>query len=152
MIILLPPVIAAFFRATNTREFAVFLSLFTPNAHVNDEANDYYGSEIAAWIERATADTKPNADVIEVAGDGKQHVVTAAVSGNFPGSPVRLRYFFTLEDDTRRSHHQMNRIQLSPNHVLERPAQGITVGAPAASRPAPPLLPIHTGCASLRSR
>jgi hypothetical protein len=32
----LPPVIAAFFHATNTREYADFLSLFTADAHVND--------------------------------------------------------------------------------------------------------------------
>jgi hypothetical protein len=100
MNIKLPPVIAAFFHATNTREFVDFLSLFTPDAHVNDEANDYYGAEIAAWIERATADTKPTADVTSVAGGGgERFVVTAGVSGHFPGSPVQLRYHFTLNDD-----------------------------------------------------
>jgi hypothetical protein len=95
----LPPVIAAFFHATNTREFADFLSLFTAEAHVNDEANDYYGAEIAAWIDRATAETKPTADVTDITRDGGQFVVTAGVSGNFPGSPVQLLYYFTLMDD-----------------------------------------------------
>jgi hypothetical protein len=99
MNIKLPPVIAAFFHATNTREFVDFLSLFTPDAHVNDEANDYHGAEIAAWIDRATADTKPTADVTGVAGDGEKFVITARVSGNFPGSPVQLRYNFTLKND-----------------------------------------------------
>jgi hypothetical protein len=95
----LPPVIAAFFEATNTREFAGFLSLFTADGHVNDEANDHHGAGIAAWIEQATAETKPVVEVVEVSGDGERRLVTADVSGNFPGSPVRLRYFFTLEDD-----------------------------------------------------
>jgi hypothetical protein len=95
----LPPVIIAFFHATNTREFAEFLSLFTPDAHVNDEASDYHGAEIATWIDRATADTKPTANVTAITGDGGQFVVTADVSGNFPGSPVQLRYHFTLLDD-----------------------------------------------------
>ncbi len=94
----LPPVIAAFFHATNTREFADFLSLFTPDAHVNDEANDHYGAEIAAWIDRATADTKPTADVTDIARNGEQFVITARVSGNFPGSPIQLRYHFTLKE------------------------------------------------------
>jgi hypothetical protein len=94
-----PPVIGAFFRATNTREFADFLSLFTANAHVNDEANDHYGAEIAGWIDRATADTKPTADVTGITREGEQYVVTAGISGNFPGSPVQLRYHFTLKDD-----------------------------------------------------
>ena len=95
----LPSVIAAFFHATNTREFADFLSLFTGDAHVNDEADDHYGPEIAAWIDRATADTKPTAEVTGITSDGEQFVVTAGVSGSFPGSPVQLRYYFTLKDD-----------------------------------------------------
>jgi hypothetical protein len=94
----LPPVIAAFFHATNTREFAAFLSLFTAEAHVNDETNDYYGAQIADWIVRATADAKPTADVTGITRDGDQFVATAQVSGNFPGSPVTLRYFFTIRD------------------------------------------------------
>ncbi len=95
----LPPAIAAFFHATNTREYADFLSLFTADAHVNDEANDYRGAEIAAWIDRATADTKPVTNVTAITCDGVQSMVTADVSGNFPGSPVQLRYNFTLKDD-----------------------------------------------------
>ena len=94
----LPPAIAAFFQSTNTREFADFLSLFTDDAHVNDEANDYYGAQIADWIDRATADAKPTAEVTDITHDGDQFVVTAQVSGNFPGSPIQLRYSFTLKD------------------------------------------------------
>lgn len=95
----LPPVIAAFFRATNTRDFAGFLALFTADAHVNDEANDHYGEEIAAWIDEATADTKPHAEVTDITGGDGRFVVTAGVSGNFPGSPVQLTYHFTLRDE-----------------------------------------------------
>ena len=95
----LPPVIDAFFRATNTREFADFLSLFTGDAHVNDEANDHYGKEIATWIDQATADTKPTADVTGITDGNGQFVVTARVSGEFPGSPIQLTYYFTLKDD-----------------------------------------------------
>jgi ketosteroid isomerase-like protein len=94
----LPPVIAAFFQSSNAREFTDFLSLFTDDAHVNDEANDYYGAQIADWIDQATANTKPTAKVTDITREGDQCVVTAQVSGNFPGSPVQLRYYFTLKD------------------------------------------------------
>lgn len=94
----LPPVIAAFFHATNTRGFADFLSLFTSDAHVNDEANDHYGAEIAGWIDRATADTKPTAEVTSITRDGERFVIMARVSGNFPGSPIELRYNFALKE------------------------------------------------------
>ena len=95
----LPPAIAAFFHATNTREFTDFLSLFTSDAHVNDEANDHYGAAIATWIDQATAEAKPFTEVKEVTGDGGQFAIPAEVSGNFPGSPVQLRYSFTLRED-----------------------------------------------------
>lgn len=93
-----PNVIAEFFRATNTRDFNDFLSLFTPDAHVNDEANDHYGAEIATWIDQATAATKPTADITSVEAAGDRFVVTANLSGNFPGSPVVLRYYFMLRN------------------------------------------------------
>ncbi len=75
-----------------------FLSLFTEDAHVNDEANDYYGAQIAEWIDRATAEAKPVVEVCDVTSDGDVVVVTALVSGSFPGSPIQLRYDFTLRD------------------------------------------------------
>jgi hypothetical protein len=95
----LPRVIEAFFLATNTRDFANFLLLFTSDAHVNDEASDHFGDEIAAWIDQATADTKPTANVTDMTRDGEQFVISAEVRGNFPGSPVQLRYHFTLKGD-----------------------------------------------------
>lgn len=95
----LPTVITAFFHATNTREFEGFLSLFTSDAHVNDEASDHYGAEIAGWIERATAETKPTVDAINIIREDGQWVATAKVSGNFPGSPLQLRYYFIIQDD-----------------------------------------------------
>ena len=95
----LPPALAAFFHATNTRDFSDFLSLFTPDAHVNDEASDHYGPEIATWIDRATADAKPTVAVTDFSHEGDQFVITATVSGNFPGSPLPLHYHATLKDN-----------------------------------------------------
>jgi hypothetical protein len=94
----LPPVIEGFFQSTNTRDFADFLLLFTDDAHVNDEANDYYGVQIADWIERATEEARPITNVTDIKRDNDHIVVTAQVCGNFPGSPVQLHYYFTLKD------------------------------------------------------
>ena len=38
-------------------------------------------------------------NVTAITCDGAQSLVTADVSGNFPGSPVQLRYNFILKDD-----------------------------------------------------
>jgi hypothetical protein len=93
------PPIDAFFQASNTRQTNNFLSLFTSEALVNDEANDYRGAAIKEWIDRATAEAKPIAEVTDLAHEGEKIVVTAQVTGNFPGSPIQLRYYFTLKDD-----------------------------------------------------
>lgn len=61
-------------------------------------ALDYFGAQIADWIARATADAKLTANVPAITRNGDPFVVTAQVSGNFPGSPVQLRYYFTLKD------------------------------------------------------
>lgn len=94
-----PPVIAAFFRAHNTGKTADFNQLFTPDALVTDEAHEYRGAAIKAWIDGAIAKYKPVADVADLAEVGGQIIATARVSGDFPGSPAQIRYRFTLRDD-----------------------------------------------------
>lgn len=95
----LPPVIAAFFRAFNSRQTQDMGALFTDEAIVTDEEQNYRGAAIESWAENATTQYKPIADVTDCAPNGNTIVVTAQVSGTFPGSPARLRYDFTLEND-----------------------------------------------------
>jgi hypothetical protein len=94
----LPPVMAAFFDAHNTGQTADFNRLFTADALVTDEAHEYRGAEIKAWIDGAIAKYRADAEVTDLAEAGEQTVATARVSGNFPGSPARIRYKFTLRD------------------------------------------------------
>ena len=94
----LPPVIAAFFHAHNTGRTADFNQLFTADALVNDEAHEYRGAAIKTWIDGAIAKYKPVADITEVVQAGVQTIAIAQVTGNFPGSPARIRYKFTLKD------------------------------------------------------
>ena len=98
MNIQLPPPIAAFFQAANTRETDDFIALFTNNALVTDEGHEYRGAAIKGWIDRATAEYKPHAQATDLAHVGDKIVVTAQVGGTFPGSPIQLRYNFTLKD------------------------------------------------------
>lgn len=93
----LPPSVAAFYEASNTRKTDEVLSLFTDDALVTDEANDYRGAAIKEWIERSTAEAKPIAEITDVTSNGDNLVVTATISGNFPGSPIPLRYSFILQ-------------------------------------------------------
>ena len=98
MNLVLPPVIAAFFHAHNTGQTADFDQLFTADARVSDEAHEYQGAAIKAWIDDAIAKYTPVADVVGLADAAGQIIATAQVSGNFPGSPAQIRYKFTLKD------------------------------------------------------
>lgn len=94
----LPPPIASFFRAHNTGQTDRFNELFTGEALVSDEAHEYRGAAIKEWIDGAVAKYQPKADVTDLAQEGDQTIATAQVSGTFPGSPIQLRYHFTLQD------------------------------------------------------
>ena len=94
----LPQVIEAFFRAHNTGQTDGFGQLFTADATVSDEAHEYQGAAIKAWIDGAIAKYKSIADVSDLTQAGEQTIATAQVSGNFPGSPAQIRYKFTLKN------------------------------------------------------
>jgi hypothetical protein len=98
MTIKLPQVMEAFFYAHNTGQTDGFGQLFTADATVSDEAREYRGAAIKAWIDGAIAKYKPVADVSDLTQVGEQTIATAQVSGNFPGSPAKIRYKFTLKN------------------------------------------------------
>jgi len=93
----LPPAVAGFFRAHNTGQTDDFTALFVADAVVHDEDREHRGAAIKGWIDKAIAQYKPQAEVLDTAASGDELTVTAQVSGTFPGSPVRLRYHFTLK-------------------------------------------------------
>lgn len=94
----LPPAIAAFFQAHNTGQTDDFNNLFTADALVSDEEHQYRGPAIKTWIDGAIAKYQPHAAITDLTQSGDQTIATAQVSGTFPGSPVQLRYTFTLHE------------------------------------------------------
>jgi hypothetical protein len=93
----LPKQIAAYFAAEKSNAAAV-AKCFTEDAVAKDEGHTYSGlAAIKKWkaesSKKYTYTSEPFASKTE---DGKT-VVTSRLVGNFPGSPVNLRYFFGLE-------------------------------------------------------
>ncbi|MDC7808337.1 nuclear transport factor 2 family protein [Luteimonas sp BLCC-B24] len=92
----LPEPIAAYFEA-DRQDGAAVARCFNDDGVVRDEGRTHSGpAQIADW--KAAMDTKYDyvARPLALAQNGGAYVVTTHVSGAFPGSPVNLRYTFTL--------------------------------------------------------
>lgn len=95
----LPLSLSAYFTGKNARNFAQAVSGFAPDAVVKDEHRDHVGTEeITAWVEASTAAYDDQVTVRDVETDGNDVVVTGEVAGTFPGSPIVLRFRFTMAD------------------------------------------------------
>lgn len=90
--------VKAYFEGRNARDFTQALSGFSENAVVRDESRTHRGSqEIRAWMMETIAAYDDRSDLLNVEADGDTVIATAEVFGNFPGSPIALRYRFVTE-------------------------------------------------------
>ncbi|MGE8940845.1 nuclear transport factor 2 family protein [Leptospira interrogans] len=93
----LPGPIAAYFAADQNDGDAV-THCFTENAVVTDERRTHAGRDgIRRWKAEAFAKFSYTTDPSAVSDEDGATVVTARVAGDFPGSPVDLRYAFVLD-------------------------------------------------------
>lgn len=96
----LHPTLATYLQANNERNTAAQLACFSPDAVVSDEEKTHRGlTEIGHWLAETSAAYEAMFEVTAASEEGGETVVTCLVSGNFPGSPVHLRFFFTLMED-----------------------------------------------------
>ncbi|WP_022721114.1 nuclear transport factor 2 family protein [Rhodopseudomonas sp. B29] len=99
MTVSLPAPIDAYFVSSNSREPQAVAAAFTVDAQVHDEGKIYRGREaIAAWKRAALDKYQMQMEPLTIEQVGQTAVVTAAVEGDFPGSPARLTYRFGLRD------------------------------------------------------
>jgi hypothetical protein len=95
----LPKPINAYFAADKIDGEAVS-QCFTEQAVVKDEGHTYQGrAAIERWKTAATAKYQYTCEPIACAREGAKSVVTCRLTGNFPGSPADLRFFFELDGD-----------------------------------------------------
>jgi hypothetical protein len=95
----LPKPIADYFAA-GTQDAAAIARCFTENAVAIDEKTMYRGRDaIRRWKAEASAKYSYTVVPLTVARENERFVVTSRVIGNFPGSPVDLRYAFVVEGD-----------------------------------------------------
>lgn len=93
----LPKPIAAYFTA-DTGDSDALGACFTENAVVKDEGHTYQGrAAIKQWKADVSAKFQYTTELIACEQKDGKFVVTGKIAGNFPGSPVVLRFFFGLE-------------------------------------------------------
>lgn len=95
----LPRPIADYFAADTIDSEAV-ADCFTRNAAVKDEGRTYEGrAAIKQWKAEASARYQYTSEPFACEQQDGKFIVTSKLTGNFPGSPVNLRFFFKLEGD-----------------------------------------------------
>ena len=96
----LPNVIEQYFSADKKGNAQALSECFADGAIVVDEGNTYTGREaIRQWMANASTQYRYTVEPFSVTEEGERTIVTSRLVGNFPGSPVDLRYLFLLQGD-----------------------------------------------------
>ena len=93
----LPITIAEYFAAANSDDADRVAACFANDAVVHDEGRNIRGlSAVRVWAEETRRKYRYRAEVVKVEEAADRTIVTAHLTGDFPGSPIDLRYRFKL--------------------------------------------------------
>jgi hypothetical protein len=96
--------IADFFSAEERRDTEAMSRCFAENAIVRDEGRSREGhGAIREWQLETKKKYEHTIEPLASAEEDGTTVVTARLTGNFPGSPVELEFIFTVEAGKIRS-------------------------------------------------
>jgi ketosteroid isomerase-like protein len=85
--------VAGYIAAANAQDINAVTACFTEDAVVFDEKQERRGiSAIRIWAEMVSKKYRPTLAVLDVTHAGGTTVIAGRVSGDFPNSPVQLRY------------------------------------------------------------
>ena len=96
----LPKVVAELVKTQNNFDSVAYANCFSETAVVFDEGKTHNGrKEIERWI--ADSNERYNATIKPVGFEEKENesLLKAETSGNFPGSPIVLRYHLEIVDE-----------------------------------------------------
>ncbi len=100
MAVSMPAPIARYFASENTHDTEALKDCFAADGVVYDEERTLKGlAAISAWRRETAAKYSHTAEPVRLFEQDGKTVVTARVSGSFPGSPVDLDHIFELDGD-----------------------------------------------------
>jgi ketosteroid isomerase-like protein len=89
--------IATYIAAANAQDVDAVAACFSETAVVHDEKRERQGlPAIRNWAKEVSEKYRPIVEPLDVAETNERTILTGRISGNFPGSPIELRYAFTL--------------------------------------------------------
>ncbi|KQR72446.1 nuclear transport factor 2 family protein [Pedobacter sp. Leaf176] len=95
----LPKLITNLIEAQNNHDGASYALLFSDTAVVFDEGQTQTGrTAIQKWIEKSNEEYQTVLKPIGYKEDENSSVLTAEISGTFPGSPAILNFNLVLHD------------------------------------------------------
>ncbi len=95
----LPILIERFVATQNDQDSQAYTECFTDQAIVHDEGRTHTGKEeIRLWIEDANERYQSKMKPLGYEASGSKGILTAEVSGTFPGSPIVLKFHLGLKD------------------------------------------------------
>ena len=93
----LSPLLEAMVAAKNRHDSVAFTACFSSQAVVRDEQHEHRGKPaIKAWFEDVSKKYRDTLKPTKMVTRGTKTVLTALVSGDFPGSPFPFFYHFTI--------------------------------------------------------
>lgn len=96
----LPKLIADLVDAQNSHDALAYVACFSETAVVFDEGRTHRGkAEIRRWIENANSQYQTDWKPLKFEESPAESLLTAEVTGTFPGSPVTLQFHLVVEDD-----------------------------------------------------
>ncbi|WP_129716210.1 nuclear transport factor 2 family protein [Pedobacter sp. SYP-B3415] len=95
-----PNVVASLIEAQNNHDSEKYADCFAYTAIVHDEGKIHTGkAAIRQWIEQSNQQYQSVMKPLSYEETDQQSVLTAEVSGNFPGSPAVLKFHLTTRED-----------------------------------------------------
>jgi hypothetical protein len=96
----LPMPIASYIAAENAGNAGEVARCFMEDAVVLDEGRTIRGcAAIKQWKAETTRKYRHSLEPLRSAREGAKIIVVGRLTGNFPGSPIDLRFIFGLEGD-----------------------------------------------------
>ncbi len=94
----IPQVVERFIETQHIYDSKAFAECFTESAIVHDEGKTHNGKEeIEQWIAHAMEAYRSQLKPLQYEESASKGVLTAEVSGTFPGSPIVLKFNFGLK-------------------------------------------------------